>query len=706
MNRFALRSSVCAVRIACISFAVASPSYVLAQTNEPGQNTMPVIEVTGASQDGFSTQRVTTTKSDKPLFETPQSISVVTRELIDARQATTVDEAIETVAGVTSSILGRRGWDDFSIRGQNAADTMYLDGLRIGQGNWVGQEVFGAERLEVVKGPASIYFGQVTPGGTVNIVSKRPRAEALNQIGVTVGSYGYRQGTFDFNRPLASENGKAAVRINGLIMNSDDPTDGVWFKNRYIAPSISLDFGARTDFTILAAINKRNYVRQQGLPLKATSLFGGPTLLPNTFNTGDYTVAPYEAEQKSIGYVLAHRFDNGWTLNQTYRHLEMDMTGQLANVRGELDAKGSFTRDVLSQNFQGRSDGLDTNLGKTVAWGSTKHSFMVGIDTMRDWLYRDSRRCAIASQNIYKPVYGRPVTKCAFQNDKALVDTTLTQTGFYLRDYIEFNDRLSASLSVRHDKARLDNVYAINASTANVDKSANTGHVGIIYKATPNIAPYISYATSFLPQTDLEFTGTPIAPEEGKQSEVGVKFLSDDKRLSASLAYYELKRRNVSQKDPLHPDFSIAIGEQRTKGLEAEIAADLKNGWQLSAALSLMDTVIVESDKLATIGQRIPNVPERTASFLANYRFDGALLGWTAGLGMRYVGNKASAAGTYFIPSYTVTDANVAYQGNGYRVQLNVKNLFDKTYFAGAANGQFVPVGNPRTIMLRTVFDF
>lgn len=707
LDSFSLRSSVHAVRFALFTLAIAAPSSsVYAQANGAEHSVLPEIQVVGATLDGFSTQRVTTTKSDKPLFETPQSISVVTRELLDARQATTIDEAIETVAGVTSSILGRRGWDDFSIRGQTASDTMYLDGLRIGQANWIAQEIYGAERLEVVKGPASIYFGQVTPGGTVNVVSKRPRADAFNQVGFTVGRYGYVQGTFDFNRPLNSENGKAAIRINGMAMNSDDPTDGVWYKSRYIAPSISLDFGARTDFTILTAINQRNYVRQQGLPLNATSLVGGRMLVPYSYYAGDYTIAPYDAEQKSIGYVLTHRFDNGWTLNQTYRHLEMSMSGQLANINSAMNAAGTFARNVLSQNFQGRSDGLDTNVGKTFVWGGAKHSVMVGLDTMYDWLYRDTRRCSIASQNIYNPVYGRPVTNCNFQNNTALVDTTLAQTGLYLRDYIEFNDKLSASLSLRHDKARLDNTYPINSSTANLDKSANTGHVGLVYKVTPNIAPYLSYATSFLPQTQLTFPGNPIDPEEGKQSELGVKFMSDDQRLSASLAYYDLKRRNLAQTDPLHTDYSIAIGEQRTKGYEAEIAADLKNGWQLSGALSIMDAYISEALQVATIGQRLSNVPKKTANFLANYRFQGDLEGWAAGFGVRYVGDKTPSAGNYIVPSYTVADANVSYQGKGYRVQLNVKNIFDKEYFAGASGDRFVPVGNPRTVMLRTVFDF
>lgn len=708
LSQCSVRPAVLAIRLALLSTVL--PALAGTEAAAEDQTVLPAIQILGARQDGFTSQSVNTTKSSISLFETPQSITVITRELLDARQATTLDEAIETVAGVSSSTLGRRGWDDFIIRGQSASDTMYLDGLRIGQANWIAQELFGAERVEVVKGPASIYFGQVTPGGTVNVISKRPRTESFDQIGFTVGNYGYRQATFDLGRPLQSDHGKAAFRVTGMAMNSDDATDGVWFKNRYLAPSLTLDLGTRTDLTILAALNKRNYIRQQGIPVAATSLVDNGISIPTSFFTGDSTIAPYEAEQKSLGYVLAHRFDNGWTLNQTYRHLNMAMSGQLANMTSALTTTGNFSRNVLSQDFTGHSNGLDSNLGKRYEWAGVGHELLIGVDAMRDALYKDSRRCAIAAQNIYNPVYGRAVTACAFQNDSGLADTTMTQTGLYVRDYIAITDALSLSMSLRHDRARLKTVNPLKTAataTSNMDKSANTGHVGLMYKATPNIAPYISYATSFLPQTGTTFDGAMIDPEEGKQSELGAKFVSDDKRLSASFAYYDLKRRNLSQTDDLNPGYVVAIGEQQTRGYEAEVAADLKNGWQLSGAVSLLDAVITEAaaSQASTLGQALSNVPRKTANLLANYRFSGAARNWSAGAGVRYMGEKTTTSATYVVPGYTLADANVAYQGNRFRVQLNVKNLFDKAYFAGASNANWVPVGTPRTIMLKTVID-
>ena len=215
---------------------------------------------------GFATRRPAgVTKSGESAADAAQSITVITRDLLDSQQAQNLSDALQNSAGVVTNVYGRRGWDDFVIRGQRASESVFADGLLVDSNNRVAQELFGAERVEVLKGPASVLFGAVQPGGLVNIVSKRPRPELFGELGLTVGNYGFRQVTADVGTPLAQDS-KAALRLNALAMDSDDPTDHVWYRNRWIAPSLTLDFGTRTDFTILASHNERHYVRQQGLP--------------------------------------------------------------------------------------------------------------------------------------------------------------------------------------------------------------------------------------------------------------------------------------------------------------------------------------------------------------------------------------------------------------------------------------------------------
>ncbi|MDQ7969310.1 MAG: TonB-dependent receptor, partial [Oxalicibacterium faecigallinarum] len=208
------------------------------------------------------------------------------------------------------------------------------------------------------------------------------------------------------------------------------------------------------------------------------------------------------------------------------------------------------------------------------------------------------------------------------------------------------------------------------------------------------------------PNTGSTVAGDLIKPEQGKQAELGVKLRSDNGQVQGSLAYYDLTRRNVSQSDPNNTGFNVQIGEQRSKGYEAEIFADLRNGWSIQSAVSIIDAVITEDTDFANIGRRLQNVPKRAASLWTNYKFSGELLRWGAGFGVRYESAKTSPTVNFEVPGYTVADANISYQGDGYRVLLNVKNLFDKDYYAGALNNNVIPLGDPRTVMLKTVFDF
>lgn len=699
-----LRPMAVAVRVTLVGFSMLPLAAAAQQDNQSADDVLPAINVSSeVSVPGFVARKATSsTKSDKPLFETPQSITVLTRELLESRQATTLNEALQTTAGVSSGGFGRRGWDDFNIRGQRASESIYVDGLKLGQGSWIAQEVSGVEQIEIVKGPASINFGQMQPGGIVNMVSKRPRPDAFNQVGFTVGSYGYRQGTFDFGRPLESENGKAAFRINGMASDSDDQTDFVYFKNRYIAPSLSLDLGARTDLTLLASYGTREYMRQQGLPVRGSILPSPNGPIRRSLYIGDPSTGPYEATQKTIGYALTHRFDSGWTFNQNFRYLDMDVQGRAGFIDGALSGT-SLPRQVTLQNVWEHATALDSNVQRVFNLGGAKHTVMVGVDINRDTLYNDTKRCSIDPLNVYNPVYGVTYSGCA---TRTLANTKLSSDAFYLRDQIDFNGRLSMNVALRRDRIETDVQNYFRNRRTQETYTANTGNVAFMYKATPNIAPYIGYATSFLPNTDLAANGTLLKPEQGKQTEVGVKLQSNDRRVQGSIAYYDLTRKNVSQADQNNNGFFVQIGEQRSKGYEAEVFADLRNGWGLQGAVSVIDAVITEDTAFANIGRRVQNVPKRAVSLWANYKFSGEFMRWGAGFGVRYESAKTSPTVNFEVPGYTVADANISYQGDGYRVLLNVKNLFDKDYYAGALNNNVIPLGDPRTVMLKTVFDF
>ena len=686
--------------------AVAEPAADVAAEATP-----QVVEITGARSDdaGFAARRAgSSTKSDLSLLETPQSVTVITRDLLDARAVTNLNEALQTSAGVASGSWGRRGWDDFIIRGQRASESLYIDGLKRGQNQYVGQDVFGVERIEILKGPASINFGMVQPGGLVNMVSKRPRAEAFNTIGATYGSNDFRQVDVDLGRPLADQ-GKAAFRINGMWSDQDDPIDFVYFKKRYIAPSVTLDFGPRTDFTILSSYMEREYLRSQGAPARGT-------ILPNRngpFNRDEFTgepgFGPYHSRQSAVGYSLTHRFDNGWKLAQNFRFQKLDMDGRFVSL-------GTLTNDTLQarsgsiQDVQGNNRALDTYAERTFDLGGQRHTIMAGLDLNSDKIRNGSTACRIAALDIYNPVYNQPYTCNAAPG--SLTTATVEYAALYLRDQIALTDQLNLSLSARHDRSTNQSYNELRNTSTEQKNSKTTGSAALLYRITPNISPYASYATSFLPVSGTDFFGDQFLPEEGKQAEVGAKFEYLNGRLTGSVAFYDLKRRNVTTADPdpahiaVLPGAQVQTGEERTRGFEAELNADLRNGWDLQAALSLINGVVTQ-DNNGNVGKRLLNVPRQSASLLANYRFrDGALTGFGGGVGVRYEAQKTGPAVSYTVPGYTAVDANLSYDAKHYRVTLSVKNLFDRDYYAGVLSNNVLPLGDPRTVMLRVVTNF
>lgn len=670
-----------------------------------------VVEISGQRAEGvgYAARNASSTKSELSLLETPQSISVLTRDLLDARAVTTLNEALQTSAGVTAGNWGRRGWDDFIIRGQRASESLYIDGLKRGQNQWVGQDVFGVERIEILKGPASINFGMVQPGGLVNMVSKRPRAEAFAEIGATYGSNDFKQLDFDIGRPL-SDNGKAAVRINGMWSDQDDPLDYVYFKKRYIAPSVSLDLGPDTDFTILSSYAEREYLRSQGAPLKGT-------LLPNkngAFNrdqfTGEPGFGPYNSRQAALGYSLTHRFGDGWKLAQNFRFQQFDMDGRFVSLGALAADEMTQARSGSIQDVQGINRALDTYVERAFDLGGQRHTVMAGLDLNDDQVRNGATSCRIAALNLYAPSYYQPYTCNATRNSQNT--TTVTYAALYLRDQIALSDQLNLSLSARHDRSKNKLYNELTNRTTAQRNNATTGSAALLYRLTPNVSPYISYATSFLPVSGADFFGAQFKPEEGKQAEVGAKFEFDHGRITGAVALYDLKRQNVTTADPdpahiaVLPSAQVQTGEERTKGFEAELNADLRNGWDVQAALSLINGRVTE-DNSGNVGKRLLNVPRQSASLTSRYRFrGGALHGLSAGAGVRYEAGKTGPAVSYTVPGYAAVDANLGYDAGRYRVTLTVKNLFDRDYYAGVLSNNVLPLGDPRTVMLRVVASF
>ncbi|MDF2863059.1 MAG: TonB-dependent siderophore receptor [Achromobacter mucicolens] len=682
------------------AIVLAAPFAAVAQTDDsPVQ--LPAVRVTGdddAGQDGLFNPVAppAVNKSSVPLSKTPQSITVVPRAVLDAQQAQTLADALHNVPGVVANQFGRRGWDDLIIRGQVASDSLFLDGLRTAASNRVAEQLFGVEQVEVLKGPASLLYGQVLPGGLVNMVSKRPRAETFAEAATTQGSHEFRQATLDMGTPL-SDNGKAAFRVNALAMNSNDETDHVWFKNRFIAPSLSLDLGPRTDFTILTSYQERQYIRQQGLPIIGTVQSNPNGAIPRDRFTGEPGQDPYRGYQSRVGYALTHRFDNGWTVNQNARWQSFTLNGQLV-ANGLLRADNrTLRRTATDQHWDGDTITLDTNAQRRFDTGFGAHDITVGVDYLRTRENSLSYNCSVRDLDVYQPVYGSPINCPA--NPRTDSSTTVRAIGVYARDQIALGERWNAVFGLRHDTASTYSTDHLTQAREDSSDNAITGSGALMYEIAPGVRPYISYATSFYPNSGTNVDGNTFKPESGRQWEAGVKIDLDDGATSITVAAFDLERRNVLQADPVNDGYSIAVGKQRTRGAELGWASDLGNGLSLMGGYAYLSAVVVDDGGQvpSTNNTRLNSVPRHSFNVTARYRMQGSLAGWELTGGLRAEGSRYTYG--YDIPGYLVADAGVAYDAGRWRAALTMNNLFDKQYYAGGVRNA-VALGDGRTTLV------
>ena len=643
----------------------------------------------------------TASKAPMRRLETPQSVSVVTREQMESRQITNVQQALQTVAGVSPVNFGRRGFDDLNIRGFRSTESILVDGLVQSPGMWAKLQPYGYERFEVLKGSASVLYGQVQPGGIVNAVSKRPKKEALSEMGMEVGSFGQRTLQADINRPL-SESGKTALRINAQVSNADDPTQFVYRKDRWFAPSLSVDLGAQTDLVLFATYSQSQWMRQQGISPYGTVLPNRNGTLSRTLFTGDPSFGGYDVESKTVGYALEHKLSDTMTFRQNVRYESEKGTGNFVSNLALQANQRLQNRQATRQYLDYDLLATDTSLLSRFDALGVKHQLVTGLDVRSGHSYQAQRRCTIGALDLFNPVYGVAATcPTNFTSD---APEKLNVMGLYAQDQIKFGQGWTALVGLRRDWSTNDIDDRLAKKQTRQKDSATTLSAGLVYEFKPGWSTYASYGESFLPVSGLTFDGTPFVPETGKQWEAGVKYEAPGGQLTGALAVFDLVRNNVTTADPMNTGFSVATGQQRSRGLEAELGADLKNGWKLTSAYTYTQTKVTRDTNAALVGSPLNLTPRHTLTAWATYKLPQAPR-VTLGMGGRYVSEQIGSY-PFTLPSYFVADLSVSYVGENYRITAGVKNLFDKAYYDGAINANVVSPSLPRNFSVGLTYFF
>lgn len=643
-----------------------------------------------------ATQSASGTKTDTPLIEIPQSISVVTADQMEAQQVTGFTEVFRYVPGVSAEPFGfesRFTWID--IRGFDATrEGLYADGLQLRNPDYVvsySPEPYGAERIEIPKGPASVLYGAGSPGGLVNYVTKRPVDETFSELELLGGSNDQYQGNFDFGGRVDPA-GTLVFRMTGVVRDADTQQDFVKNDRIYLAPSFTLRPDSNTTWTVLAHYQDDDTNVSQAVPAigDTANIYDG---IDPSFFPGEPGVDFYKRKEYAVTSLFEHVVDETWTFRQNARFLKSKLnlasvyaTG-LATTPDPNDPNGPpiVHYDELARAYYARDDELyafnidNQAIGKFYT-GSVHHTLLVGVD----YQHLDARDIgawgSVDSLNIYAPVYGAPVTFGGYYSDK---DIEQWQTGLYAQDQIKLTRNWIVSLGGRYDWAESTVDDHLSGTENGRSDEAFSGRAGLVYKSDFGLAPYVSYSESFLPVSETDENGI-LDPETGRQYEVGLKYQPPGMKSFVTAALFDLTRKNYVEYNPSTYLYD-QTGEANSRGIELSATASLAEGLDLVASYTTFDIEITESRNPNEIGKDPLQTPETLASLWADYTFQhGPLQGFGLGGGVRYVGSSyADADNTIKVPDVTLYDAAVHYDFDNVRLALNVKNLFDKEYAAG-----------------------
>ncbi len=678
------------VRVAIVGTNGAPRATVIG--SEAGANSPPVaqaaeseieINVVGKSRrDSYRTPNASAaTGTNTPIIETPFSVQVIPQAIIRDKQSKDLKDTLSNVSGVNYNGDVQSRSETFSIRGFSGVAVL-RDGFRqFGNGEAQTQpvaEIANLEAVEVLKGPASILYGAIEPGGLINLISKKPLSKPFYEVEVKGGSRGLISPRFDVSGPL-TDDGKVLYRVNGLyqsinsVQNSTQPD-----QKSFIAPTIAWKIGDKTDLNISAEYIESDRPANFGLPAVGTSVAD----VPRDRIIGEPSDRVTN-QSLNIGYILDHQFSDNWKLRNSFRYASNQYDyNVVALPLGFDETTNTVNRNFATQEGQTKDYTFQTNLTGEFATGDVKHKLLIGTDYVRREGRRLSRVGDPTDLDLFNPVYG--VAK-PNKLDLPIVDGVTTSGnsfGFFIQDQVDIFKNLKLLAGIRYDALSQNITNTVAAEETSLTASALTPRVGLLYQFNDRLSAYGSYSQSFAPNTDTTASGAALEPQRGRGYEFGVKSDLLDGKLFATLAYFDISKQNVPVTDPANPLFSLASGEQRSQGIEFDLSGEPAPGLKLVASYAYTDAKVSADSDPTLVGKKLFGVPEHAASLWATYELqEGGMKGLGFGAGLNFKGDRqGDLENTYLLGSYLTADAAIFYKKDNWRFGLNFKNITDAKY--------------------------
>lgn len=753
-RRKSLRLNV--LRMTVIS-ALLCPAVAHAEEDADSGDAKETIIVTGMREE----QAGVGTKTKTPLMETPQAITVMDSDEMIRRNALSVNQAVGYVAGVAANQRGGMvtRYDQFLLRGFTPGT--FLDGMVMLAGPYSRPQVdFNRiDRIDIVKGPASVLYGNSTPGGLVNITSKMPEADAFGRIEGQFGNYDTFRGVVDINQPL-TDDGKLLARFVGGWQKADGLTQGTFGERYHISPMLTFAPDDETSLTLIAAYqHSPSGGGYSGVPAFGTVLPTSFGTLPRDINTGDPDYERYNHKSKSVSALFRHDFEDVLTFRSNLRFQNNKLSYRQLYVAGFATTGTGINRNsdysTIIRGGGGADEDFDTltldnNLNAHFNTGGIKHDVLVGLDYQRitgeNFQQFNTGQTAnpltsIPNLRLFAPVYGGVLPSFDLTLLSPSYVNTVSerdQVGIYVQDQMTIGN-LHLIGSARKDWYTQQSINKKNNAVTLLDQSALTYRVGALYEMSSGISPYVSYATSFEPQTGTTWQGVPFDPVTGRQIEAGVKYQPRGTNAIFTLSAYDLRRQKVPVGDPaagtngIPTNSTIQIGEVRVRGVEFEGRGEITPGFDVVMAASYTDAIITQgapavaatatnSGTPTTTGTRQLGTPKWAASTFLSYDFakagsaGGFLSGLNVGGGLRYVGgsdgtttyaviNGVTTFRRFATDSFFLVDALLGYdlgaaseKLGGWSIAINAANLFDKTHISACPFNNSCYYGSARTV--------
>ncbi|KJH81963.1 TonB-dependent receptor [Stutzerimonas stutzeri] len=651
---------------------------------------------------GYRTRRsASATKTDSPLEEVPQAVSVIPATVLDDLGSPRIEKALDYAGGVArQNDFGGLTMYEYSIRGLSTSE-FYKDGFSVNRGYMNPQDPSNVERIDVLKGPASSLYGRGDPGGTINIVSKRPEYDRFARLDLSAGRWDRYRSSLDVNTPL-DEDGKVLYRMNLAVEDNKSFRNYRSGERQFIAPAFSWELSPQTRLLVQAEVIRSSQVFDRGVVAPNDHL--------GSVSRSDFFGEPGDGEidnnNESLQAEIEHDLNTNWTVRLASHYKQGRLNGG-ATEASTLAADGrTLNREYRYRDFDWQDSITQLELRGLVYTGSVEHNLLIGTEYERYAKSEQLLRSQPISQiDIYQPVYGQPRPPFSIGPGGRSTDRheLVHSRSLNLQDQMRFTEKLFGVIGARYDhyEHRLDN--EINGKRTEQTHEKITPRIGALYQFIPEVGVFANASQSFKPNSGADAANRPFDPEEGVGYEAGLKLDLLDSRLGMTIAAFHLTKENVLTANPADTSSQIAAGEVRSRGIDLQLTGQITDEIRLIGAYAYVDAEVTKDNTIER-GSRLLNVPEHSGSLLGVYEFlDGGLQGLELGGGVNYVGDRSGNVSDsgFELPGYTTVDLLARYKATpDLTLGVNLNNAFDRTYYERSYSSVWVMPGDPRNLSL------